>query len=360
MASLLDRDGTQYANFYDSNRKPKQKRFSLKTKSKKVARRLLADLEDAYAAGKWDPWLDTLEGFHDRPTKALTLGQARTLYMEAKRAADLSEHTLRDYRSTLRGLTDAVGTEQALERLTAAQVARYTQSDEVARSTRRKRHDTVKAFLNWLRERDDLDAEPMKLMQPPKQKEGLPRALRPAMLEKMLTALSESESTKDVSWHGRVWRFACASGLRVRELARLRWGHVDKERGVIELKEQKNGNAGTAPLTDQAARVLGEIGEGRPEEYVFRSPEGHATERSANAWCRNVSCTFARYREAAGLPGRITFHSTRHAFCVRLAEAGKSAFIIKEAARHGSVKVSQRYVRIAGRKLRDEVNDVFG
>jgi site-specific recombinase XerD len=283
MASLLGRNGTQYANFYDSNRKPKQKRFSLKTQSKKVARRLLADLEDAYAAGRWDPWLDSLEDFHDRPTQALTLAEAQALYVEAKREADLSEHTLRDYRSTLRGLTDAVGAGQALERLKAAQIARYTQSDEVARSTRRKRHDTVKAFLNWLRARDYLEAEPMKLMQPPKKKEGLPRALRPAMLEKMLEALSESGSTKDTSWHGQVWRFACASGLRVRELARLRWKHVDRERGVIELNEQKSGNAGTAPLTDQAARVLDEVGEGRPAEYVFRSSEGHATERSANA-----------------------------------------------------------------------------
>jgi site-specific recombinase XerD len=68
---------------------------------------------------------------------------------------------------------------------------------------------------------------------------------------------------------------------------------------------------------------------------------------------------FTRYRVEAGIDRPITFHSLRHSFCTMLAEAGKSAIVIKEAARHADVSTSMRYVHIANNHLRAEIDDVF-
>lgn len=55
MASLYERsNGTYYASFYNEQRSPQQNRFSLKTRRKRVARRLLTDLKWAYEDGNVD------------------------------------------------------------------------------------------------------------------------------------------------------------------------------------------------------------------------------------------------------------------------------------------------------------------
>ena len=58
MASLIERDDLYYTEFYDNYRSPIRKRFSLKTKRKRTARKLLVKFEDDYLLDKFDPWSD--------------------------------------------------------------------------------------------------------------------------------------------------------------------------------------------------------------------------------------------------------------------------------------------------------------
>ena len=64
-------------------------------------------------------------------------------------------------------------------------------------------------------------------------------------------------------------------------------------------------------------------------------------------------------RRKTGLPEKLSFHSLRHGFCTALAEAGKSAAVIKEAARHADVQTSMQYVRMANEKLKGEIQEAF-
>lgn len=128
----------------------------------------------------------------------------------------------------------------------------------------------------------------------------------------------------DKAGHG--WGLACRiaryTGLRYGDIARLAWERVDLDRREIALepsKTERHGIAVRIPLTDvlhealSAARLKDPFG-----AMLFPS----LAKLLAN---RHTDYAFAKVLESAGLAGRgFTFHSWRHTFRTRLAEAGVS------------------------------------
>jgi integrase len=158
------------------------------------------------------------------------------------------------------------------------------------------------------------------------------------------------------AWTRPLFEFAALTGLRIGELGRLQWRHVDRERRLIRIERQKNGKAQTQPIPRSAVAVLEEV---KPiDEYVFTAPEWRRR-RQLKSWCMDVQRVFREAVEAAGIQRRLTPHSLRHRYCTKLAEAGASAFVIQAAARHADVSTSQRYVSIANRSLQAELDNVF-
>jgi len=161
-------------------------------------------------------------------------------------------------------------------------------------------------------------------------------------------------------WYIPLFRFAFYTGMRASELGRLRWDHIDFDRGLIYIYKQKNKKEQTIPLIDKAREVLNGLERGAPEEFVFTSPRQTSTERSIRAFRDKASRTFLRARRQAEIDRPITFHSLRHDFCAMLAQAGKPAYVIKAAARHADIQTSMIYVNLSNEHLKSELDDVFG
>ena len=83
-------------------------------------------------------------------------------------------------------------------------------------------------------------------------------------------------------------------------------------------------------------------------------------QRKAKWFRENVSTAFKESREEAILREELSCHSVRHGFCTALVEAGKSAIVITEAARHSDISTSMQYVHSANRHFKSEVNEAFG
>jgi integrase len=154
--------------------------------------------------------------------------------------------------------------------------------------------------------------------------------------------------------------FAFYTGMRASELGRLRWDHIDFERGLIYIYQQKNKKEQTIPLIEKAREVLSGLERGEPEEFVFTSPRQTGTERSIESFRDRVSRAFTRARRLAEIDRPITFHSLRHGFCTMLAQAGKPAYVIKAAARHSDIQTSMIYVNLSNKHLKSEMDDAFG
>jgi integrase len=368
MASLIIRNDNHYAQFYDAMRSPQRKRIALKTTKKSVARRLLGRLEDAYALGEYDPWTQDLDALFDRRRDPVTIQETLDKFLSRKRQAGRSENTLNSYRWIVGLFAKRVCPDVPLARVSARDIETFIRDGSVAPSTRRARFRHVRAFLNWAKKKGYIQTAPTEAVEAPEKPQKLPQRLTQDDLKAICTALRADYRAKreagqcsdgQLIWYAPLFRFAFFTGMRVSELARLRWSDIDVSRDLIYIRRQKSGREQTIPLSPKAAEALDGLSRGGRDAFVFTSPSFDKTSRSTRRFCERASMVFRRAREAAGLPDQLTFHSLRHGFCTALAEAGKSAVVIKEAARHADIQTSMRYVHMANETLKSELGDVF-
>lgn len=368
MAALIQRDGIYYAQFHDETRSPTRKRFSLKTKRKPKARRRLTDFEDAHLKGKFDPWTDDPWSYDEEEYDDVTVREAMSRFLDRKREDDRSENTLRTYREIVGLLVTDVGSSTLLERISSKQVRDFVRDSSLAMATQRKRYGHLRTFFRWCVNENLLRENPLNDVSQPEKPNKLPKSITKDELDRICNTVRENYKRNrkknwvregEAIWRIPLFKFAFYTGMRGSEIARLRWEHIDFDNGLIYIREQKNRKEQTIPLNSKAHEVLEDVERGEPDDYVFQSPGFDEKERNPKWFRENVSDAFRRARKDAGLREEISFHSLRHGFCTMLAEAGKSAVVIKEAARHADISTSMRYVHMANEKLKDEVEDAF-
>jgi integrase len=378
MASLTKRGDKYYAQFFDANRQPKRRRFSLKTSRKNIARRTLVSLEEDYERGVFDPWTDDPWTYDQEERVELSIKDARDRFIEAKKATGRSENTIRTYREILRLLLGAVDPTTDLRALSSGPLKAIVWDPEIADATKHKRYGHLRTFFRWCADEHLLEESPLEAVTKPQKPDKFPKAVTPEELKRLCTALRRDyERKRKKSWvqEGEIiWRlplfwFAFYTGMRGGELARLRWKHLDFDRRLIYIHKQKNQKEQTIPLNAKARAVLRDLEPETAEkdDYVFTSPHFEADSRSARNFRERAAETFRKGRKLTekddkveAIPQHLSFHSLRHGFCTALAAAGKSAAVIKEAARHADIQTSMRYVHMANETLKTEIEDAFG
>ena len=367
MASLIKQSGHYYLQFYDSNRRPKRKKVALGVKTKHDAEKVERRLTTAYANGKFDPWTDNPRTFQPENREHLPLSTALDRFLEDKAEEGLAEKTLDTYQGRVGRLIETIGDKQ-LETLTPSLLNDWIRAGDVTDTTRHTRYRYISAFLNHCVKQEWLGENPLENTNAPSKEEKLPKTMYAEDLERVCRAVREDYEDKrdrglcdlhEVIWRGWAFRFAFYTGLRGGELARLRFKHIDGDRGLLYVMKQKNNKQQTVPLTSKAKEVLGEVPDGPPQMHVFGGPNSRMGSRNYTAWRNNLSRAFRKYRKAAGIERPISLHSLRHGFCTALAEAGKSAATIKECARHASITTSMIYVKMSNEHLKKEMEDVF-
>lgn len=158
------------------------------------------------------------------------------------------------------------------------------------------------AIKRW---RIKLRANPVKsCLRPPK---GKHRKRRPSDQE--LAALwghfGVSPPTKLREYVPWVFEFACQTGLRMGELMRLRWAHVNVEQGTVYVLHGKNGDDRHALLTERAEELL--RGLPRLDDRVFPVNAG------------SIGVEFRDACKALGIKD-LHFHDSRHEATSQLAK----------------------------------------
>ncbi len=376
MASLYKRDsGTYYAQFYDSERSPSRKRFSLRTSTKRTARRKLTELEDAFVEGKFDPWAngraaDPFNYDQPEPSRDASLSELIEHFVEAKRKQGRSERTLGTYRNLWERFADQFREGVKISGVSPSDIEAYCHDESVASATRYKRYRHLHAILSWAEEEDLVAQSPLEDVSAPQKKEKLPTPVRKEDIPKLCSAVAKRYRKlrregncrpRQIIWVIPVFRWAFYTGMRATEIGRLRWKHVDRERGLIRITEQKNRKAQTIPLISPAEQVLRSVPRTKNDEaYVFRTPDGPIAERNPENFGQRASRHFCQARRDSEIDRELTFHDLRAGFATALADAGKSAHVIREAMRHASLEMALKYVRVSRQRLHSEMESAFG
>ena len=163
--------------------------------------------------------------------------------------------------------------------------------------------------------------------------------LTPAQLGSLLKAIEKNNHPHA----GPMMKMALFTGMRRSELFRLKWKHIDYERGFIDIVDPKGGPNQKIPLND-AARELLEFHLKTKSSYVF--PGRGGGQRT------NIAKQVNKIKKDAGLPKDFRpLHGLRHVFASGLASSGKvDLYVLQKLLTHKDSKMTQRYAH-----LRDEV-----
>jgi type 1 fimbriae regulatory protein FimE len=137
-------------------------------------------------------------------------------------------------------------------------------------------------------------------------------------------------------------------GLRVSELAALRWDQVDLKAGLLHVSRLKNGIPSVHPLRGPELRALRRLQrEYEVGAYVF------VTERGGPMTPDGVRKVIQRAGEEAGLGFPIHPHMLRHSCGYKLANDGHDTRAIQHYLGHKNIQHTVRYTELAPTRFKN-------
>ncbi len=165
--------------------------------------------------------------------------------------------------------------------------------------------------------------------------------LSPDQLSNLLAAI-EADHDKQA---GNLMLLALFTGMRRGELFRLKWEHIDFDRGFITLVDTKGGKPEVIPL-NTAARGLLEGHSRSDSPFIFPGKNG----RQRVEIRRPVN----RIKKRAGLPDDFRpLHGLRHSYASSLASSGQvDLYTISKLLTHKSTAMTARYSHLRDSALK--------
>jgi integrase len=288
--------------------------------------------------------------------RSLSLGDYAEHWLKQK-AGEVSESSLRAYRSRLGRIVDQLG-----ERTPLAEITRKAVLEWRAAMVESVGPNTVNGYVALLSAvfvdaiRDEaVSSNPCAHIKALKAS-GSKR--RPFTLDELKRLLDHSSA----EWRSIVL-VAFYTGQRLGDVARLTWQAVDLPAGEIRFLSAKTGRAMIIPIHPALSDHLETMPSAdRPDEPLH--PHAAATV----ARLGNSAVLSGEFRELLRLAGldeptdrrgsgrtrrALTFHSLRHTATSLLKNAGVSAPVVQELIGHNSEAVNRLYTHIDGQALRE-------
>jgi integrase len=169
--------------------------------------------------------------------------------------------------------------------------------------------------------------------------------LTPNQLSRLLKAIEN-----DTHAHaGPMMKMALFTGMRRKELFKLKWKGINFERGFINILDPKGGPDQKIPLNDAARKLLeNHVKTGSP--FVF--PGRNGGQRT------NIRLQVNKIKKEAGLPDDFRpLHGLRHVYASMLASSGEvDMYVLQRLLTHKDPKMTQRYAHLRDETLKKASN----
>lgn len=226
---------------------------------------------------------------------------------------------------------------------------RTPRGEPLALATRACRIYALRTFVRWLRATRRIPADLREFLVPPRLPRALPSAVMNAReVERVLRGVRPAGplGLRDRA----MLELLYCTGMRRAELAALRIGDVDRERGVVVIVRGKGGRGRVVPLGRPAGRWVGRyLRRGRPglvattreTDALFLSRRGGPL-----ALNRVGDLVRAHVRSASG-GRRGSCHMFRHTAASVMLERGADIRFIQELLGHERLTSTQVYTRVS-------------
>jgi site-specific recombinase XerD len=261
---------------------------------------------------------------------------------------NVSGYTLRNYRHAVADFMQRVSKE--LMAVTFREVAHFVeqlQAQGFAAKTINSKLSAVHQFYDYLHHDHVLG-----LVNPVRRRDFLrePRPLpRAANAEELALLFQQIRSVRDRA----LFLVLLRSGLRVAEVVGVELRDVDLRGQTLQVRVAKNRRERLVYLSpdtlEAVAAYLAHRGWPR-EGKLFVSEKGRSKGHSLSI--RGVQKRFERYAQQAGV--RLSCHGLRHSLATQLLNQGVRLAVVQELLGHARVTSTQRYARLANRRVREE------
>lgn len=193
------------------------------------------------------------------------------------------------------------------------------------------------AFTIAMKEWEWVNDNPCMKVSKLKEARGRDRYLSKAEKSRLLESCRHSDS----EYLYFIVVLALSTGARKNEILSLKWEDVHFDRGVIELKETKNGEKRILPLQGNVFKLIFELFKHRNifSEYLFPSPH-----TNLKPVC--IRNSFEAAIKKAGIEN-FRFHDLRHTSASYMAMDGATIPDIASVLGHKTLQMVQRYAHLS-------------
>ena len=205
----------------------------------------------------------------------------------------------------------------------------------------------IHSFCKWLQHKGYLDSDPVALVRYPRIPKRLPRALRPAELDRLLQAVAVP---CDATGHNQflyqrnraLILLLLYTGLRLSESAALVWSDIDLDDRVLVVRSGKGDKSRVVPISRQLMPELLYLPVERwgADCGVFQKYNGGRLRP------KGVSVVFSEWLPRKGVHG-VTAHRLRHTFASSLLRSGVDLPRIQRLMGHENIMTTARYLLLA-------------
>lgn len=269
-------------------------------------------------------------------------------YLTAQAARDLSESTIRNYKTHFKGISKHLDTEMAFGRLTKRDLEEMVVSmkeSDLAHNSISTYVRAMNQFLKWCAE-EGLCSSSM-VLESIKEQETVKGEYTD---EELLLLIHKPSGDCDFCEY-RNWaivNFLLNSGCRAASIRNIQNRDVDLKRRQVILRHNKNKKIQVLPLCSQMVSILSdymEIRKGTAEDYLFCNQFGDKLSGSA------LRQAIAKYNENRGVYKTST-HLYRHTFSRKyLVDCGGNAFTLQKLLGHSTLTMTKRYCRLYDKDL---------
>lgn len=268
-------------------------------------------------------------------------------FLEYVKNRSVSGHTYVNYEVDMRQLTSYLE-EQGIEDLETVDVPmlraylRNMAGWGFSKPTIARKLSALRSFFSYLKDSDIVSHNPARLLKGPATPRSIPKALSS---EAISVLFKMAESSEEPARDTVVLEVLYGCGLRISELAGLKWNDVDLEERWLTVLG-KGAKERRVPFGSYAQRAL---------QSVYASSDGGFVLAGKNGkplTVRTVHRIVTKLAGRGGLDG-VTPHVLRHSCATHLLERGASLKFIQEFLGHENMATTQIYLTVSASWMKE-------
>jgi len=272
-------------------------------------------------------------------------GKRFLAYIESERG--LSPRTVEAYRRDLDRFVEAIGRAgiEAPDRVVEHDVRRFIaglhRQGLGSRSIQRLL-SALRSFYRWAMREGLADHNPAASVKAPKAARKLPGTLDTDAVARLLDIPDESPlARRDKA----IMELFYSSGLRLSELADLRWDSIDSASGLVRVRGKGN-KTRVVPLGRYAADALAKWRKVRGQFAGFEEPSVFVSNRGKPISTRTIQERIRYWARRQGLPQKVYPHLLRHSFASHVLESSGDLRAVQELLGHADISTTQVYTHL--------------